>query len=189
MELKRRRPVVGFTIGAGQAEGTVVVEKTEKDGPAAKAGIRVGDLIVETDGLKIRSAYQAIGLIVKKQPGDQMTFTVQRGSERQKFELTLDGGAAPAVLSPVGKDSQVVLVGPQLKVHTTEDGQIMRRAPNGVAEVAVTKEERRSKPASEPEMLRKQLDAYQRVIEGMQQEIEALRRETNELRKQASERK
>ena len=41
---------------------------------------------------------------------------------------------------------------------------------------------------NEPELLRLQLEAYERVIEGMQREIGVLRRETRELRERLQKR-
>ncbi len=72
IELKRHRPAVGFTLGPAEKEGVVQVEHVD-GGPAARAGIRKGDLIVEVDGRRIRSAYQAVDRIMVKQPGDKLT--------------------------------------------------------------------------------------------------------------------
>ena len=131
IELKRRRPVVGFTIGAGELEGTVVVERLKDDGPAAGAGIQVGDRIVETDGLKIRSAYQAIDLILKKQPGDRMTFTVERGGQPHEFNVLL--GGETSVTEIPQSASVAVKVGPQLKARRADNGEITIRDNNTLA--------------------------------------------------------
>lgn len=183
IELKRRRPVVGFTIGAGEKEGTVLVERVDARGPAAAAGIKPGDLIVETDELKIRSAYQAIDQILKKQPGDEMTFTIQRDNRPLKFEVLLDGGAMP--VAEISRPTiATVTVGPQLKARRADGGEIRIRDHNTPAEVSVNPDrgETRRSVGNEAEVLRLQLEAYERVIEHMQKEVASLRRETNELR-------
>ena len=189
IELKRRRPVVGFTIGAGATEGTVLVERVDPQGPAAEAGIKAGDFIVETDGLKIRSAYQAIDLILKKQPGDRMTFAVQRNNQPLKFDVLLDGGAMPVAEIPQW-EMAAVRVGPQLKVRRSDSGEIRIRDNNTPAAVSVEPEDgtTRRSVGNEAELLRLQLEAYERVIEGMQKEIGLLRRETSELRNRLQER-
>ena len=114
IELKRRRPAVGFTLGPAEKEGLVQVERVE-NGPAARAGILKGDLIIEADGRRIRSAYQAVNRIMAKQPGDKVMLTIGRGSERRQVELTLDaaGGAPPSV---VAADARQIQVGPQLRI-------------------------------------------------------------------------
>ncbi len=187
IELKRRRPVVGFTIGGGQREGTVIIERVNRTGPAAAAGIQAGDLIVETDGVKIRSAYQAINQILKKQPGDRMSFLVQRGSRSLTFDVLLEGGAISVAQSPPAADVQI---GPQLKARRADNGEIHIQGNNARAAVSVDPErgETQRSVGNEPELLRLQLEAYERVIEGMQREIGVLRRETSELRERLKER-
>jgi C-terminal processing protease CtpA/Prc len=172
---------VGFTLGGGEREGTVLVERVNRSGPAADAGIQEGDLIVETDGVKIRSAYQAIDQILRKQPGDRMSFLVQRGNRSLKFDVLLEGGAVSMAAALPATDVQV---GPQLRARRIDNGEIRIQDNNARAEVSVDPErgETRRSVGNEPELLRLQLEAYERVIEGMQREIGALRRETSELR-------
>jgi membrane-associated protease RseP (regulator of RpoE activity) len=189
IEIKRRRPVVGFTIGAGAEEGSVLVERVDNDGPAAAAGIRPGDVIAEADGRRIRSAYQAIDLILKKQPGDRMAFTVTRDGKSQTVNVLLDGGAIPVAEIP--QQSASVKVGPQLKARRGDKGEITIRDNNTLAEVAVDPDrgQTRRSVGNEAELLRLQLEAYERVFERMQKEIESLRRETSDLQERLKERK
>jgi S1-C subfamily serine protease len=189
IEIKRRRPVVGFTIGAGAAEGSVLVERVDQKGPAAAAGIRPGDLIAEADGRKIRSAYQAIDLILKKQPGDQMGFTVTREGKPINVKVLLDGGAMPVAEIPQASASPVK-VGPQLKARRGDSGEITIRDDNTLSEVAVdpNRGQTRRSIGNEAELLRLQLEAYERVFGRMQTEIESLRRETSDLQERLKER-
>ena len=164
IELKRRRPVVGFTIGAGDKEGTVVVERVDRVGPAATAGIHAGDQVVEADGLKVRSAYQAINLILRKLPGDKMTFVVEREGETRKVDVLLGGGASSVAEIPQAITA-TVKVGPQLKASRS-GGEITIRDNNTLAEVAVDPDrgETRRSPGNEAELLRLQLGAYERSV-------------------------
>jgi S1-C subfamily serine protease len=190
IEIKRRRPVVGFTIGAGAAEGSVLVERVDRAGPAAAAGIHPGDLIAEADGRKIRSAYQAIDLILKKQPGDQMSFRVMRNGQPYNLNVLLDGGTMPVAEIPQ-QPASAVKMGPQLKARRGDNGEITIRDNNTLAEVAVDPDRRQTRRSvgNEGELLRLQLGAYERVIERLQQEIDSLRRETSELQDKLRERK
>jgi serine protease Do len=125
VELKRRRPALGLTLGPGEKEGTVLVERVET-GPAAKAGIQKGDLILEADGRRIRSAYQAVNRIMAKQPGDKVTFAIDRQGQRQQLEVTLDAaGAAPP--TPVFAAAKGVQVGPTLRVSGDGNNSITVR--------------------------------------------------------------
>jgi S1-C subfamily serine protease len=170
IELKRRRPAVGFTLGPAEKEGAVQVERVE-NGPAARAGIQKGDLILEADGRRIRSAYQAVNRIMAKQPGDKVTLLIDRGGERRQVEVTLDaaGAAPPSALAVEGHEIQV---GPQLKVSNGGANQITVRNSQGIEEVGIDAPTRaRRAPADEVEMLRIQINGFEKVIRKLQGEL------------------
>ncbi len=160
------------------------------DGPADKAGIERGDLIVEADGRKIRSAYQAVDLILNRQPGETLPLVVTHGGERKNVDVVL-GNQAPA--APAGG-------GPQLKVRVVGRNQI--EVEKHLGEVGLRGEAPAARsPGDELEMLRIQLSAFERVIARLQAElkersaeqaetdqlVESLRREVESLRKERGE--
>ena len=172
IELKRRRPAVGCTLGPAEKEGLVQVERVE-NGPAARAGILKGDLLFEADGRRIRSAYQAVNRIMAKQPGDKVMLVIGRDGERRQVELTLDaaGGAPPSV---VAADARQIQVGPQLRISNGGPSQITVRNSQGVEEVGIDAPTRtRRAPADELEMLRIQINGFEKVIHKLQGEISA----------------
>jgi Tol biopolymer transport system component len=59
-----------------------------KDGPAEKAGVRAGDLIVELAGKKIENIYDYTYAIEALKIGQPVKIVVQRGSERITLEVT-----------------------------------------------------------------------------------------------------
>jgi len=59
------------------------------DGPAAKAGLKVNDVVLKFDGQKVGPYSELAALIRKKKPGDVVTLEVQRGSETMSFKVTL----------------------------------------------------------------------------------------------------
>ncbi|HEY2146390.1 MAG TPA: S1C family serine protease, partial [Pirellulales bacterium] len=172
VELKRRRPALGLTLGTGEKEGTVQVERVD-NGPAAKAGIQKGDFIVEADGRRIRSAYQAVNRIMAKQPGDKVALVIDRQGQRRQLEVTLDAaGAAPATAAFAEKGN--IQVGPHLIVSGSGGNQITVHNSQGVEEVGIEPPTRsRRTPTDEVEMLRIQVSGFEKVIQKLEGELAA----------------
>jgi S1-C subfamily serine protease len=179
IELKRQRPMAGFTLGAGDAEGVVRVERVQPEGPAAKQGIAVGDLVIEADELKLRSAYQAVDMILRKQPGDTVKLVVERGGQRRTVELELIGATGPQVAAAPNdpNDKSQVQVGPNVKASYVGGRLVVQGTENTAPVGADGNTTSRKSIGDEAAMLRLQLQGYERVIQGMQKEIEALRAE------------
>lgn len=68
------------------------VRSVAPDGPAGKAGVRVGDLITALDDKQISEDLTLADALAAYEPGDEVTLTVYRGGE-QKITVTL--GAHP----------------------------------------------------------------------------------------------
>jgi serine protease Do len=66
---------------AGQTGGVVIKEVTE-DSPAAQAGLKPGDIIVEFDGERVRSARQFTRLVQETVAGRQIQAAVMRNGQR-----------------------------------------------------------------------------------------------------------
>jgi serine protease Do len=69
-------------------------ETVIKGGPAAKAGIREGDVITKVDSEQIDASHSLTALLGKHEVGDKVKLTVIRDGKTQVLEVTL--GAAPA---------------------------------------------------------------------------------------------
>ncbi|MFJ9633136.1 S1C family serine protease [Streptomyces sp. NPDC091280] len=74
------------TAGATITTGSSAVEA---GGPAAKAGLKAGDVITKLDDSVIDSGPTLIGEIWTHKPGDKVTITYKRGSTEHTTELTL----------------------------------------------------------------------------------------------------
>ncbi|HEX9774179.1 MAG TPA: trypsin-like peptidase domain-containing protein [Actinomycetota bacterium] len=81
----------GDLIGGAGAR----VAEVERDGPAARAGIEVGDVVVEFDGREVDSMDALISLIIDKDVGDVVTVVVEREGETVTTEATLAPRPAP----------------------------------------------------------------------------------------------
>ena len=73
-------------FGLAQPQG-VIVSDIESGGPADKAGLKVGDIIIEVNGEKVNSESDILGVMVEMSPGDIMRFKVYR--ERKIIEVKL----------------------------------------------------------------------------------------------------
>ena len=79
----------------GIADGKgVLVTSVSEDGPAAKAGIRAGDVITAVDGEKIEAAGDLSRSINKKKDGD-VTLTIVRNKSQQTIRVTPRDGDFP----------------------------------------------------------------------------------------------
>ena len=73
-----------------QSDGQgALVGSVQSGGPAAKAGLKTGDLVVAFNGKPVDSVNGLVAAIAAQQPGDQVTLTVQRGGARKQLTVTL----------------------------------------------------------------------------------------------------
>jgi serine protease DegQ len=71
----------------------VLVQDVVGSGPAATAGIEAGDVVVQVDGERVRTAEQLLSTLRGHSPGDELEVTVVRGGNRTTVDVTL--GTAP----------------------------------------------------------------------------------------------
>ena len=67
--------------------GGVMVNEVRADSPAAKAGLKAGDIIVEVDGKELKGEGDLIRAIHEKKDGD-VTLTIVRDRNRQTIRVT-----------------------------------------------------------------------------------------------------
>jgi len=83
------RDVVPAEAG-GQPQPGVLIDEVRPDSPADKAGIKRGDIIVEFDGERVRSARQFSRLVQETTPGRTVTAAIMRDSRRSEVKITPD---------------------------------------------------------------------------------------------------
>jgi serine protease Do len=81
-------------INISDTANGVRVDQVNAGSPAEKAGLRTGDLMVEFDGERVRSAMQLTRLVHETPAGRQVAMAVMRDGKRQTLQATLE--AAPA---------------------------------------------------------------------------------------------
>ncbi len=87
----------------------LIVREVEPDGPAAKAGLKNGDLIVKVDGKELKDFRALASTVAQHKPGDQLTLSVMREGKSNDIKVTLrerprqareEGEVRPPRLSP-----------------------------------------------------------------------------------------
>jgi len=72
----------------GQPQSGVLVDEVRPDSPADKGGLKRGDIIVEFDGERVRSARQFSRLVQETTPGRTVKATIVRDSKRSDVQIT-----------------------------------------------------------------------------------------------------
>ena len=75
-------------LGAADGKGVIVEKATPADGPAARAGLQQGDVIVEVDGHKINDTYDMHRVLSTVLPGTKITIKYIRDSRVRTTQLT-----------------------------------------------------------------------------------------------------
>lgn len=98
---------IGVTVREAEKEatgdealtpGSVVVDDVREGGPADKAGVREGDVVLEWDGERVRSARQFRRLVEETARGHEATMVLSRDGKRLDLKVTPDAGEAGARL-------------------------------------------------------------------------------------------
>lgn len=92
MMLDGRGSSIGVRIAEGEPQG-VRIEDVDEGSPAEKAGLRAGDVVVEFDGERVRSARQFARLVQETPDGRTVKATIVRGGSRQTLDITPEAGS------------------------------------------------------------------------------------------------
>jgi serine protease Do len=68
----------------------VLFADVQTNSPAAKAGLKQGDLLVEFDGKPIQNLYDFTYALRARKPGDVVIVIVKRNGETVKANVTLE---------------------------------------------------------------------------------------------------
>jgi serine protease Do len=75
-----------------------MVEAVDASTPAGRAGFKPGDIVVEFDGERIRSARQFTRLVRETPPGRTVTAGVLRGGSRERVSVTPEARTASSLV-------------------------------------------------------------------------------------------
>ncbi len=88
LQIQNVTPEIATSLGLSQSDGALVVSATQ-NGPADRAGLRAGDLIVAVGGTVITDIRALVREVAAYAPGDMTTVTVLREGEERTLELEI----------------------------------------------------------------------------------------------------
>jgi putative serine protease PepD len=86
------RPYLGVTTAAGSSG--VEVQAVTAGGPAERAGLRAGDVVVSVNGHEVSEPGDVTDALDGSEPGDSVEVEVERDGDRERLDVTL--GTRPA---------------------------------------------------------------------------------------------
>jgi putative serine protease PepD len=91
-----RYPYLGVLLVDGPPDEGAVVSRVVAGAPAARAGLRAGDLITAIDNLEMHAAGEVLTRVSDHDVGERVTIGFVRGGEPRSVQVGLDALPAPA---------------------------------------------------------------------------------------------
>jgi len=82
-------PAVAAAMDLDSVRG-VLVQRIYDDGPAYKAGIRAGDLIISINGIEVRDIGHVNHVVFPAKVNDALNLVIERKGQRKAVTLVLD---------------------------------------------------------------------------------------------------
>ncbi len=101
-------------FGVSEGKG-VLITSVQADGPAAKAGLRAGDVITAVDGEKIEGAADLSRAINQQKQGD-VTLTIIRDKRQQTIKVTPKEGPGTTLIQPGNPQATRRIVIPRIEL-------------------------------------------------------------------------
>jgi hypothetical protein len=87
-------PELRVQLGAPRDRG-VLVDTVRPDSPAARARLRVGDIVTDVDGDAVKSASDVLNAMSDRKKGDEVTVIAFRSGQRVELRAKLDSDPGP----------------------------------------------------------------------------------------------
>ncbi len=114
------------SFGMDSASGALIAD-LDPEGPAARAGLRAGDIVLEVDGEEVERSRNLPRLIGRVTPGNDAALTIMRDGERQDIAVTIGDwpdSERPEQARPGGDSDAQARLG--IAVAELEDGERQR---------------------------------------------------------------
>jgi membrane-associated protease RseP (regulator of RpoE activity) len=83
---------LGLQIGPPALTGGLLINGVDSGSPAARAGVRAGDVLSRLGGVQVHTPGDVKALMQGRRPGDQLELSVERGAYAFTADVTLTGG-------------------------------------------------------------------------------------------------
>ncbi|MGB7295432.1 MAG: PDZ domain-containing protein [Candidatus Aminicenantales bacterium] len=147
-------------------ESGLLVNRLTKDGPADKAGLKVGDVIVRVDGRTVETTGGLSELLQGKKKGDKVKIEIVRDKKPMSLEVTVEKEEGPSLTRSFG-------AWPYSEAYGNMSEELLRqyeRSRDAFEEKSVESREKLKKLTEE--MSRKSLDAYRKSKELFEQQLD-----------------
>jgi serine protease Do len=100
---------IDLGIETERSKTQIVIRSVRANSPAARAGLKKGDVIAEIDGERLLTEFCQRRLIARHKPGDRVRFTVRRGRRTRSVDVTLGEIPEPSPVDLARKKFGVVV--------------------------------------------------------------------------------
>jgi serine protease Do len=127
---------IADSLGLREAKGALI-DDVQRGSPAAKAGLRGGDLVLSVGGAEIRDARDLARKIAELTPGKTLTLQIQRGGSEQSVSVT--AGIYPSERAASGESGQpgASQTEPKLGLYLAPASEVEGAGSQGVVVVGV----------------------------------------------------
>jgi len=106
--------------GLSITEG-VIIEKLADFGGAREAGLKIGDVVVSIDGIKIRNDAKLLELVGRNRPGDSIQVKVYREGRYRTFDVQLTSQTGSTTVSAPARNELFSNLGVELRDLSAEE--------------------------------------------------------------------
>ena len=89
-----QRASLGVRVADPQSGDGAIVVEASPDGPAAKAGLKIGDMLLKLDGAELNNSNRLLDVLAGKKPGDIVKVALRRDKKEIELEAPLGGQSA-----------------------------------------------------------------------------------------------
>jgi len=125
------------SFGLDRPRGALV-SAVDKDGPAAKAGIKPGDVLLGVNGKAVERSSELPPLVAAVKPGTKATFEVWRDGSKRALDVTvgaLEPEQVAAAASPQSGNAPTGKLG--LAVRPSDEGLVVENATGAAARAGI----------------------------------------------------
>jgi serine protease Do len=126
------------SFGLDRPRGALVAS-VDKDGPAAKAGVKPGDVLLGVNGKTVERSSELPPLVAAVKPGTRATFEVWRDGKKRNLDITVGElkteQVAAGPKSEAGEAAETGKLG--LAVRPSSEGLVVERATGAAARAGI----------------------------------------------------